>query len=317
MVLIDRRNNSIYIATLMSAIFYIVGFTSFLLVLPLLYYYFRSKERDKTLSALVILLVFVFLMELVPLRNQLSDKTVLGILSIGLFLPVVLIGCSFVWVLLDGYRLLVRYIASSVVVAFVMVIIGLWFKTDSEMALAVDKAIVDALNAVLNQEAQQTSLLLGVPTQELFSTLRTVVFSMLFPLGAGCFGFNAFFAISTPSYIGDERFDDKVKNWKLPEMFMWIFLASLVLLLLGVFVDYPLSISIIVLNLVLFLALLFAIQGLSIILYIRRAKGNHTRAARVFGMTLFLIILFQGLNIVAVIGLPIFGLTETWFTYRK
>lgn len=317
MVLIDRRNNSIYIATVMSAIFYLVGFTSFLLVLPLLYYYFRSNERNKTIYALLILLVFVLLMEFFPLRNQLSDKSVLGILSIGLFIPVVLIGSAIVWVWLDGYRLLTRYIASSLVVALVMMIIGFWFKYDTEMALAVDKAIVDALNIVLNQDAQQTSLILGIPTQELFSTLRTVVFSMLFPIGAGCFGFNAFFALSTPSFIGDERFDDRVKNWKLPEIFMWLFLGSLVLLLLGVFIDYPLSISIIVLNIVLFLALLFSIQALSIILYIRRAKGYHTRAARVFGLALFLIILFQGLNIVAVIGLPIFGVTETWFTYRK
>ncbi|MGD1816947.1 MAG: hypothetical protein ACPKNR_07950 [Pleomorphochaeta sp.] len=317
MVVIDRRNNSIYFALVMSAVFYFVGFTSFLLVLPLLFYYSRSRERAKTLLALLCLLVFVLIMEIFPVRNQFADKSVMGMLSIGLFLPIVLIGSSIVWVLLDGYRLLYRYIASSLVVALIMVIVGVWFKTDSEMALAVDKAIVDALNAFLNQESQQTSLLLGVPTQELFSTLRVVVFSMLLPLGAGIFGFNAFFALSTPKYFGDESFDERVKNWKLPEGFMWAFLASLILLLLGVFIDYSLSISLIVINLLLYLALLFSIQALAIFLYRRRAKGYHTRAARVFGLTLFLVILFQGLNIVAVVGLPIFGVTETWFTYRK
>ncbi|MGD1822407.1 MAG: hypothetical protein ACPKM0_06545 [Pleomorphochaeta sp.] len=317
MVLIDRRNNSIYIATVMSAVFYLIGFTSFLLVLPLLYYYFRSKEREKTLYALAILLVFVLAVELVPLRDQLSDKSVLGILSIGLFLPVVLIGCSIVWILLDEYRLLVRYVSSSAIVALMMVIIGIWFKTDSEMALAVDEAIVDALNTILNQDTQQTSLVLGVPIDELFSTMRLVVFSMLLPLGAGCFGFNAFFALSTPTYVGDESFDDKVMNWKLPEIFMWLFLISLVLLLLGVFIDFPIGLSLVVINIALYLALLFSIQALSILLYRRRIKGYHTRAARVFGLALFLIILFQGLNIVAVVGLPIIGVSETWFTYRK
>ncbi len=317
MVIIDRKISSVYIAVVMGAILYALGFTSFLLVLPLLIYYSRSREREKTLLSLAVLLVFVLMMEIFPLIGTLSDKGNLGILSIGLFLPIVLIGSSMVWVLLDGYRLLTRYVASSAIVALIMVIIGFWFKSDAEMSLAVDNAIVSAMNSMLGQDSQQTSYILGVSSQELFITMRTVVFSMLLPLGAGCFGFNAFFALSTPKYLGDEEFDERVKNWKLPEGFMWAFLVSLIILLLGVVIDYSLSISVIVLNLALYLALLFAIQALSIILYRRRAKGYHTRAARVFGLTLFLILLFQGLNIVAVIGLPIFGVTETWFTYRK
>ncbi|MDC7236406.1 MAG: DUF2232 domain-containing protein [Sphaerochaetaceae bacterium] len=317
MVIIDRKISSVYIAVVMSAILYALGFTSFLLVMPMLIYYSRSREREKTLLSLAVLLVFVLMMEIFPLIGTLSDKGNLGILSIGLFLPVVLIGSSMVWVLLDGYRLLTRYVASSAIVALIMVIIGFWFKSDAEMSLAVDNAIVSAMNSILGQDSQQTSYILGISSQEFFITMRTVVFSMLLPLGAGCFGFNAFFALSTPKYVGDEEFDERVKNWKLPEGFMWAFLVSLIILLLGVVIDYSLSISVIVLNLVLYLAMLFAIQALSIILYRRRAKGNHTRAARVFGLTLFLILLFQGLNIVAVIGLPIFGVTETWFTYRK
>jgi len=317
MVIVDRRNTSVYFALFMSAILYALGFTSFLLVLPLLLYYSRSRERVKTLLALGMLFAFVLAMEIFPLIGELSDKGNLGILSIGLFLPIVLIGSSIVWVLLDGYRLLDRYVASSAVVAVMMVIIGFWFKRDTEMALAVDNAIINAMDSVLGQDSQQTSLLLGISSEELFATLRTVAFSMLLPLGAGCFGFNAFYALSTPKFIGDEEFDERVKNWKLPEGYMWAFLVSLILLLLGVVVNYPLVISVMVINLALFLALLFAVQGLSIILYRRRAKGFHTKASKLFGLTLFLIILFQGLNIVAVIGLPIFGVSETWFTYRK
>lgn len=317
MVLLDRKTNSIYVATFMCAILYALGFTSFLLVLPLLFYYSRSKERVKTLWALASLLIFVLAIELFPLFGELSDKGNLGILSIGLFLPIGLIGSSMIWVLSDGYRLLTRYIASSAVIVCLMAILGFWFKSDTEMALAVDEAIVNAMYIVLGQDSQQTSLMLGVTPQELFSTLRTVIFSMLLPLGAGCFGFNVFLSLSTPKYFGDEEFDERAKNWKLPESFMWIFLVSLVLLLLGVVVDYTLSVSVIVINLALYFALLFAVQALSIILYRRRAKGLHTKAARVFGLTLFLIILFQGLNIVAVVGLPLIGVSETWFTYRK
>ncbi len=317
MVLIDRRNNSIYVALLMSIVFHLIGFTSFLLVLPLLYYFVRTKERDKTLIALVLLLIVVLISEVFPFRNNLSEDGVLGLLSIGLFLPVALIGCSIVWILLDDYRLLVRYLASSAVVALLMIIISFIFKTNVKMAQAVDQAIIETLNLVLNQDTQETSILLGVPTTELFSTIRLVIFSMLLPLGAGCFGFNAFFALSTPTYVGDESFDERVKNWKLPEIFMWLFLISFVILLLGVYIDFPISISVINLNIALYLSLLFALQALSIILYRSRAKGRHTKAVRVFGWALFLVLLFQGLNIVAVIGLPIFGITETWFTYRK
>jgi small-conductance mechanosensitive channel len=185
MVIIDRKISSVYIAVVMSAILYALGFTSFLLVLPLLIYYSRSREREKTLLSLAVLLVFVLMMEIFPLIGTLSDKGNLGILSIGLFLPVVLIGSSMVWVLLDGYRLLTRYVASSAIVALIMVIIGFWFKSDAEMSLAVDNAIVSAMNSILGQDSQQTSYILGVSSQELFITMRTVVFSMLLPLGAG------------------------------------------------------------------------------------------------------------------------------------
>lgn len=100
-------------------------------------------------------------MEIFPLIGELSDKGNLGMLSIGLFLPIVLIGSAMVWVLLDGYRLLVRFVASSAVVAVVMALLGYWFKVDTEMALAVDNAIVDIMNIVLNQDPETDFISLG------------------------------------------------------------------------------------------------------------------------------------------------------------
>ena len=317
MVIINKKNTSVYFAVFLSIIFHSLGFTSFLLVLPLLTYYYRSRESKNTLLALVGLLVFILVVEIFPILGNLSDKGIVGMLSIGLFLPIALIGSSIVWVLLDGYRLLVRYVAGSAIIAVLMVIIGFWFKSDVSMAVAVDNTIFNLVNSLLSQNGQQSQLVLGAATQELLPILRVVVLSMLFPLGATCFGLNVFYALSTPKFFGDEEFDERVKNWKLPESFMWTFLASLILLLLNIVVDFTLIISLIVLNLVMFLALLFAVQGLSIILYRLRAKGKQIKAGKLFGLTLFLIILFQGLNIVAVFGLPIIGVTETWFTYRK
>jgi len=74
MVSIEKRTNLVYVATTISAILYVLGFTSFLLVLPLLFYYSRSRERVKTLLALTVLLIFVLIMEIFPLFGELSDK---------------------------------------------------------------------------------------------------------------------------------------------------------------------------------------------------------------------------------------------------
>lgn len=320
MLVIRQKNPSLLIALGLSFALYVLGFTAFLFVLPLLLFYAKSGQRNQTLISFSSLLAFVLAYELVPLHESLGDPLSIGLLSVGLFLPIVLIGCSVIWVLLDSYRLLIRYIASCSFIGFFVIILGLWFNSKPEMVNALDATVIKIVESFLGSSqvtSVETTLSLGIPTEEVYQLVKSALSCMLVPFGAGVFGFNAFFSIANPKFPGDTEFDERVISWKLPDEMVWAFLASWLIILLGVVVDYNKLITIITLNIAIFLSLLYAIQGLAIILNYLKAKGSKMGAVRLFTIAAVIAILLQGLNIVIVIGLPILGVTETWFTYRK
>jgi hypothetical protein len=316
----NRKYGSLGISVAFSAALYILGFTSFFFVLPMLIFYAQSGQRDQTLISLLALLVAVLIYEIVPFKGDFSDSTSVGLLSIGLFLPIVLIGCSMIWVLLSSYRLLVRYIASCSFIAFVMLVLGLYFKSNPQVSSSMDTAmisIIDTLMADAGLIEMDAKLLGGISSQDLYSLIKEVMLVMILPLSAIAFGFSAFMSISTPRVIGDDRFDKRVASWKLPEEMVWVFLVSFLIVLLNLVIDFNTTLRVVVWNLALFIGVLYTIQGLAIMLYKLNAKTHKIGAVKLFVLAALLTILLQGLNIVIVLGLPIFGVTETWFTYRK
>lgn len=316
----NRKYGNLGIAVAFSAALYILGFTSFFFVLPMLIYFTQSGQRDLTLLSLVALLVVILLYEIVPLRDNLSEATSVGMLSIGLFLPIVLIGCSIVWVLLSSYRLLVRYIASCSFIALVMVVIGIYLKSNQQASSSIDTAMISLIDMMMSDAGLveiDAKLLGGISSSDLYTLIKEVMSVMILPLSAIAFGFSAFMSISTPKFIGDDAFDKRVSSWKLPEEMVWAFLLSFLIVLLSLVIDFNTTLRVVVWNIALFFGVLYAIQALAILLYKMNAKGRKMGAVKLFILVAILTILLQGLNIVIIFGLPIFGVTETWFTYRK
>lgn len=316
----NRKYGNLGISIAFSAALYIFGFTSFFFVLPLLIFFTQSGQRDQTLISLVALLIAILLYEIIPIRNGLSDQTGVGLLLIGLFLPIVLIGCSMIWVLLSSYRLLVRYIGSCIFIAVLMLIFGLYLKSNPQVAIAIDTAtigIIDTLSSEAGLMEMNGQFLGGISSLDLYNLIKEIMMVMILPLSAIAFGFSAFISISTPKYLGDDRFDKRVASWKLPEEMVWVFLISFLIVLLNLKIDFNSTLRIAVWNVALFIGVLYTIQGLAILLFKLNAKGRKMGAVRLFIIAALLTILLQGLNIVIVVGLPVFGVTETWFTYRK
>jgi hypothetical protein len=316
----NRKYGNLGIAIAFSVGLYIFGFTSFFFVLPLLIFFTQSGQRDQTLISLAALLLAVLLYEIVPIRSSLSEQTGVGLLLIGLFMPIVLIGCSMIWVSLSSYRLLVRYIASCSFIAVLMLILGLYFQSNPEIATAIDTATIGIIDTLINDSGLvelESQLLGGASSADLYNLIKEVMMVMILPLSSILFGFSAFMSISTPKYLGDERFDKRVSSWKLPEEMVWVFLLSFIIVLLNIKIDFNTTVRVLVWNLALFIGVLYAIQGLAILLYKLNAKGHKMGAVKLFMIAALLTILLQGLNIVIVVGLPVFGVTETWVTYRK
>lgn len=316
----DRKYANLGIAVSVCFLLYVLGFTSFFFVLPLLIFFTQSGQRDQTLISLVVLLIAVLLFEIIPVRNNLSDPTSAGLLSIGLFLPIVLVGSSIIWVLLSYYRLLVRYIGSSIFIIATIVAFGLFLKSHPDVSKGIDDTLVLLINNLFNGSyghTMDTSMLQNMNSDGLYIVIKNLMIIMLLPSSAAVFGFNAFISIASSSYVGDTNFDERVASWKLPETLVWFFLASWLIVLFDQFIGINNTLRIGVWNVALFLGILYAVQGLSIILFKLNAKGKKIRAVKLFMIVTILTILLQGLNIGIVLGLPILGVTETWFTYRK
>jgi hypothetical protein len=316
----NRKYGNLGISIAFSAALYILGFTSFFFVLPMLIFFTQSGQRDQTLISLAALLIVILLYEIVPVRDSLSEQAGVGLLLIGLFLPIVLIGCSMIWVSLSSYRLLVRYIGSCAFIAALMMVFGMYLKSNPEIATAIDNATISIIDTLLNESGLvefDSQLLGGISSVDLFNLIKEVMMVMILPLSSIVFGFSAFMSISTPKFIGDDQFDKRVSSWKLPEEMVWVFLVSFLIVLLNLKIDLNTTIRVVVWNLALFIGVLYAIQALAILLYVLNAKGHKMSAVKLFIIAALLTILLQGLNIVIVVGLPVFGVTETWVTYRK
>ena len=105
-------------------------------------------------------------------------------------------------------------------------------------------------------------------------------------------------------------------NFRVPHELLWPFLLTwaavgcLVFLPLPV-LRYPLW------NVGLVLLFLYGLQGLGLLRYLAD-KYRISRGLQFLGMVLLLALLLRPIgNIVVIVGIPIFGLSEYWIIYRK
>lgn len=97
----------------------------------------------------------------------------------------------------------------------------------------------------------------------------------------------------------------KYQLWQLPEQLIWIFISSA-----AIFIIAEGFVSIIGVNLLIVLALLYCIQGFAIVIYFF-TKWDLPRFVRI---VFFFMILFQTVGTVILLGL---GLWNTWVDFRK
>lgn len=287
---------------------------NFLFTIPLMVLAPKFSDRRKALLPVGAVAVLMFAFELVQARSALSDPAGRLLLLIGMFIPVVLLIGSAIWIYLDDQRTLIRYLASTSFGVVASMLLVVMLSRGSETVLRVDAAMLETFQLMFQQ--LEGSGEASVDLQKLYRMSVLVSGSMLVPTIMGLIGFASFMAMSYNARL-DGTFSDRIARWKAPEINLWVFLGAWTVVLLMMILKASYIVRALALNIALGSSVLFAVQGIAIVLYIVRRKGLAISTGRLLSTIFFIAMVVPGLNVLVVFVLPLLGVTETWIVYRK
>ena len=108
-----------------------------------------------------------------------------------------------------------------------------------------------------------------------------------------------------------------LRQARVPEETIWVVIAGLAVVVGGWIATLPAWFVAIGWNAMLLSSFLFAVQGIGLGQHLLHRRGFGPRSER-WVLTLVLIMMFlPGLNVVASVGLPLFGMSELWIDYKR
>jgi len=289
---------------------------NFLFTIPLMVLAPKITDRRFALVPVAAVALLTLIVSLFQARGALSDPAGRLLFGIGLFIPLVLLVASAVWIYLDDRRTMVRYLASCAFGVVVSIGLVIWLSSGSETVAKVDAIMLEAFRALFEQLDGSSNTLSARDLEKVYRLSVMVSGSVLAPLCMGLVGFASFMAMS---YLGrnDDDFSKRVTSWSIPYDTLWVFLGSWTVVLFLMVLKAPFLGRALALNVALGSSVLYAVQGMAIVMHFVRRKGLPISGGRLM-ISLFLIaFLVPGLNILVVFLLPLLGVLETWIVFRK
>ncbi|MDD4572854.1 MAG: DUF115 domain-containing protein [Sphaerochaeta sp.] len=289
---------------------------NFLFTIPLMVLAPKISDRRYALIPVAAVALLTTIISLFQARGALGDPAGRLLLGIGLFIPLVLLVASAVWIYLDDQRTIVRYLASAAFGVVASIGLVIWLSSGSASVAKVDAIMLETFSALFGQLDGNSGTLSARDLEMVYRMSVLVSGSILVPLTMGLIGFASFMAMS---YLGrnDGDFTKRVSNWSIPYDTLWVFLGSWTVVLFMMILKAPYLGRALVMNVALGSCVLYAIQGMAIVMHFVRRKGLPISGGRLM-ISLFLIaFLVPGLNVLVVFLLPLLGVLETWIVFRK
>lgn len=283
--------------------------------IPLLVLHTRFSNRREALAPVGLLALLILVTELYKARGALGSVEGKILFSITLFIPIVLLVASAVWITLEGYSTLHRYLASSlfgVVASMAMVI---YFSRATPALLRIDELYYETFATLFGQGS--TSGVAEVAMRKLYRTAVMSTGAMLAPLCMVLVGFNSFMALSWTMRQSEGSFSATVARWKVSERLLWPFLGAWTVVLLLMVTKAPYLPRALALQVALSIGVLYAVQGVAIIVHLLQRRGIVVRTSKLVTYLFLLAFVVPGLNVLVIFALPLLGVTESWFTYRR
>lgn len=282
----------------------------FVFTLPLLLIAPKIKKTSNAVLLTIASSVAVLAWNLVDYKEYLSSPQTFGVLGFGLFFPVCLAVVASVWIgLRDFSRLVLRKL---VICSFPVILLSsgcaIWLSSSKglEAYTYLQNYVIQLFPAVFGEQ---------IDLKMLSQVFMTVLLIAVSPMGL-TFG-------SIPVLISefllnkqDKEWQDNFSNMSMPPVFFWFTMLGWILALSGtLFLEYPVWLTILVWNFALSCSLYYLLAGISIICAKIRKKIPEAKASKIC-LICMIACLLPGTNLIAVLGLPVLGLLETWISLR-
>lgn len=319
----SSRLKDLSIAVILAAIFSQFGFLILLYTVPLYSLYYRRGLNDLLLGAgSVMLLILIFTVWKI---RAVADTDFKGaLILIEMIIPVLLmLGMFFVIDIIpvvSGYRRLYRLFFATV--AAVLICVPVF------MILRGNEVFIEAVSGQIN-------LFAGAAFGEGSGTYDSEVVKTY--LGEnGILGYMKSFYMKSAAAIYflilliasrisemilcrlEKRQALKLINFNVSSLLLWPMLLAAVGMLVDIFELFNLGfVSAVVWNVGLVLMFVYGLQGLAIMrsLFLRFKLPQSFRL--MFEFIILLMLVMPGINYIVIIGLPVFGISETWINLRK
>lgn len=297
----------------LSLILYNLSLSSFFCVAPLMLF---SARYGKTKGSMFIALGFLAIsltsvLKILPFGF--SSITVVEI-AMMLYIPMSLSAAGIIWLQTRGRKVSVRLLLSLLPSVAIILLFVVLFLADRALLDTLYTTYMDAFVAMLQPLFEQIGL--TIDYEFIFTVFMLSFGSLIMPIVLTTVCANCFI-YETVLHSRERDWEDKVVAIEFNPNLVWAFIVAWGLVLLSFFISVPTVVLVVVMNIAISFAVVYAIQGFAVLYtWLRRSME------RLKSMTLFIILfifatVIPGLNIVILLGLPIIGLLESFFDMKK
>lgn len=296
------------LVTVVGILFSRFSLGSVIMTIPLLMIAPRVKDLWQALLSFAVVLVGTVLWSVLDYKNVI-EAGYGSVLAVSLFLPVCTVLGAATWTAVSrksraGMR---KFFLTCIPIVVLGLALALWFSSDN--ATSTRELLKQSMLAIFSEES------LGYSFETVVDLALSFLTISFLPMGMLIVGIPVLIS-ELIMYRYDEAWQYDFAFMKLPDPFIWGFFGFWVLALTSSLVSaIPLALYCVAWNVALALTVLFAIQGLSIIVARFRRTSAYFSVGKVVGLLLILCLL-PGVNLICIVGLPVLGVLETWFRFR-
>lgn len=287
---------------------------NFLFTIPLLVLASRLSTPREALYPVGLVSLVLIITEVIKAKEALVSAEGRILFVITLFMPVVLLAGAALWIAYSDRRLFQRYLIASSVGIIASLLLVIWLSRPSAAREKIDGLFLETFLALMGEAASPVGEL---AITKLYRAAVMTLGAMLAPMTMSLVGFTSFIALSWQARTQTQAFPVTVSRWQVPTALLWPFLGAWTVVLLLVLFDANYLSRALAMQVGLGIGVIYAVQGLSIIIFWLLKRGMQVRMSRVLLLLFVLIFVIPGVNLLVILALPILGVTENWFTYRS
>ncbi len=303
------------ISVVASVMLYQLSMLYFVFTVPLHMLAMR-RDRKSFLAASGLVLLAVIVQETVQYLQYGFTRQDALIIAIGLYGPVVLLA-GMVWfhLLLGDMAKITRFISSWILPAVAGFTLLLLYEGEGPTAVYTRDLFREQMGLLLQfgQEIGYGEAFSYFTPEVIYTIIIMVIERGFLPAAVLQMGFALLVAYQIAGRLNRRPFWRFI-SFRVPETMIWPFLTAWALVLLTSFIELGV-IGTLGWNIGLGLAVLYFLQGVAILMYRLLRKGMRIRGYTMVVWS-FLALLVPGINVLVMVGMPLFGVSEIWIHYR-